>query len=67
MRDNYDFSDAVRNPFAGRKKGNFTVTVHYGNIAKTRTFENTDEIKKEIERYESKRKVSTVENRRVIN
>jgi hypothetical protein len=29
MRDNYDFSDAVKNPFAGREKGKYTVTVHY--------------------------------------
>jgi len=29
MEDNYDFSDAIKNPFAGREKGKFTVTVHY--------------------------------------
>jgi hypothetical protein len=29
MRDNYDFSNAVKNPFAGRLKGKYTVTVHY--------------------------------------
>jgi len=29
MENNYDFSDAVKNPFAGREKGKFTVTVHY--------------------------------------
>ena len=29
MRDNYDFSDAVKNPFAGREKGKFKVTIHY--------------------------------------
>lgn len=30
MRDEYDFSDAVKNPFAGKKeKGKYTVTVHY--------------------------------------
>ena len=29
MRDNYDFSDAVRNPFAGRTKGIYTVIIHY--------------------------------------
>ena len=29
MRDNYDFSDAVKNPFAGRIKGKYTVTIYY--------------------------------------
>ena len=29
MRDNYDFSDAIKNPFAGREKGKFVVKVHY--------------------------------------
>ena len=29
MRDNYDFSDAIKNPFAGREKGKFTVKIHY--------------------------------------
>ena len=29
MRDNYDFSDAVKNPFAGKLNGKYTVTIHY--------------------------------------
>ncbi|MCL2078519.1 MAG: hypothetical protein FWH17_01605 [Oscillospiraceae bacterium] len=29
MRENYDFSDAIKNPFADREKGKFTVLVHY--------------------------------------
>jgi len=29
MEDNYDFSDAIKNPFAGREKGKYTVTIHY--------------------------------------
>jgi len=29
MRDNYDFSDAIKNPFSGREKGKFTVKIHY--------------------------------------
>ncbi|MCL2221194.1 MAG: hypothetical protein FWC20_03555 [Oscillospiraceae bacterium] len=28
MEDNYDFSNAIRNPFAGREKGKFNVTIH---------------------------------------
>ncbi|MCL2121707.1 MAG: hypothetical protein FWH28_05590 [Clostridiales bacterium] len=40
MRDNYDFSDAVKNPFAGKEKGKYTVTIHYDF---TESSENTDE------------------------
>jgi len=29
MKDNYDFSDAVKNPFAGRVKGKYVVTIYY--------------------------------------
>jgi len=29
MESNYDFSDATKNPFAGREKGKYTVTIHY--------------------------------------
>ena len=29
MRDEYDFSDAVVHPFAGKFNGKYTVTVHY--------------------------------------
>ena len=29
MESNYDFSDAIKNPFAGREKGKYTVTIHY--------------------------------------
>ena len=29
MMDNYDFSDALRHPLAGKFKGKYTVTVHY--------------------------------------
>ena len=29
MRDEYDFSDAVKHPLAGKFKGKYTVTVHY--------------------------------------
>ena len=29
MKDNYDFSDAIKNPFAGRKKGKFNVIINY--------------------------------------
>ena len=29
MRDNYDFSDAIKNPFSGREKGKFVVKIKY--------------------------------------
>ena len=29
MKDNYDFSKAIKNPFSGRKKGEYTVKIHY--------------------------------------
>jgi len=29
MERNYDFSDAIKNPFAGREKGKYTVTINY--------------------------------------
>ena len=29
MKDNYDFSNAIKNPFAGREKGKFTVKINY--------------------------------------
>ncbi|MDR1674293.1 MAG: hypothetical protein LBR54_02445 [Oscillospiraceae bacterium] len=29
MKDNYDFSNAVKNPFAGKLSGKYSVTVHY--------------------------------------
>jgi hypothetical protein len=55
MRDNYDFSDAVRNPFAEKAKGKFTVTVHYDFTASNdKTSESEQSIDEEIE---SKRKV----------
>ena len=31
MKDNYDFSDAVKNPFAGKLKNGYTITVFYEN------------------------------------
>ena len=29
MRDHYDFSDAIRNPFAGRFKDGYTIIVEH--------------------------------------
>ena len=29
MREEYDFSDAVRHPLAGKFKGKYSVTIHY--------------------------------------
>ncbi len=45
MRDNYDFSDAVKNPFANRIKGKYTVTIHYDFTDKDESAENAIEAK----------------------
>jgi len=48
MRDNYDFSDAIKNPFADKIKGKYTVTVHYDFSAQEgneKNSESNDELK----------------------
>jgi len=42
MRDNYDFSDAVKNPFAGKIKGKYTTIVHYDFSKQDDNEENTE-------------------------
>ena len=42
MKDNYDFSDAVKNPFAGKIKGRYTVTIHYDFTNQDGIEENND-------------------------
>ena len=49
MRDNYDFSDAIKNPFAGKIKGKYTVTIHYDFLEKTKN--NEKKIKKTIKKH----------------
>ena len=44
MRDNYDFSDAIKNPFSGREKGKFTVKIHYDF---TKSEDKPDDVKQE--------------------
>lgn len=39
MRDNYDFSQGEKNPYAGKLKSRYAVTVHYD-------FSNTESDKK---------------------
>ena len=29
MKDNYDFTGAIKNPFSGREKGKFIVKINY--------------------------------------
>ena len=43
MRDNYDFSDAVKNPFAGRIKGKYTVTIYYDFSESSKIYEDLKE------------------------
>jgi len=40
MRDNYDFSNAVKNPFSGKIKGKYTVTIHYDFTENTKKQNN---------------------------
>jgi hypothetical protein len=54
MKDNYDFSDAVKNPFAGKIKGKFTVTVHYDFTKSDEKIERTE--KKDISNNKHPRK-----------
>ena len=42
MRDSYDFSDAVKNPFAGMIKGKYTVTIHYDFTKQDRSEDEDD-------------------------
>jgi len=32
MKDNYDFSNAIKNPYAEKLKNGFSVTVHYDSF-----------------------------------
>jgi len=46
MKDNYDFTGAIKNPFAGREKGKFVVKINYDpdkkqNIIKDRKARKT--------------------------
>ena len=34
MRDNYDFSDGIKNPYAASLKQGYSVTIHYDLTAK---------------------------------
>jgi len=43
IRDNYDFSDAVKNPFAGKIKGKYTVIIHYDFTEKSKSLERMNE------------------------
>ena len=49
MRENYDFSDALRHPLAGKFKGKYTVTIHYdftGRYDEVETGKDDTEAKK---------------------
>ena len=40
MKSNYDFSDAIKNPFAGKIRGKYTVTIHYDFTNNSKVFED---------------------------
>jgi|GEM_PF-2354938 len=44
MRDNYDFSDAVKNPFAGKINGKYTVTIHYDFTDNSKVMDDIKEV-----------------------
>ena len=55
MKDNYDFSDAIKNPFAGKIKGKYTVTVHY-DFAQSSDSEEQPKLKKNSENARSRKR-----------
>ena len=40
MKANYDFSNAVKNPFAGMVNGKYTATIHYDFTEQDRSLQN---------------------------
>ena len=58
MRDNYDFSDAIKNPFAKKlKEEGYTVMIHYGpeDIAESGGEEEYVPLPEEREAFEAYR------------
>ncbi len=41
MRDNYDFSNGIKNPYAAQLKQGYSVTVHYDFADKDESAEDT--------------------------
>jgi hypothetical protein len=46
MRDNYDFSKGIKNPYAEKLKQGYTVTVHYDFTEKEKREDDTAHEKK---------------------
>ena len=62
MRDNYDFSDAIKNPFAGKIKGKYTVTIHYDFAENSKAWEDmkkNEPSSEEVKIFEKYRRVKT--------
>ena len=52
MKNNYDFSDAIKNPFAGKFNGKYTVTIHYDFTDESETKKNdTTKIQNKLNGY----------------
>ncbi len=47
MRDNYDFSKGIKNPYAAQLKQGYSVTVHYDFTDKDESAENAIEANSE--------------------
>jgi len=50
MRANYDFSNAVKNPFAGREKGKFKVIINYDLSSSKKSSEKSSVKKTQLQR-----------------
>ena len=50
MEDNYDFSDAIKNPFAGMMKNGYSVTIHYGPRGEKKLYTYDEIVEHEIRR-----------------
>ena len=48
MKDNYDFSGAVKNPFAGKIKGKYIVTIYYDFSKDDKTRESLNNEQKRV-------------------
>ena len=46
MKDNYDFTNAIKNPFAGKFNGKYTITIHYDFSEETETKNIDTKVKK---------------------
>ena len=57
MKDHYDFSKGIKNPYADKiKKEGYTVIVHYGDSNKEKTENEYTPLPDEVSAFEEHRK-----------